>query len=98
MNQPREDPAMRRCCAVFVAGLLCFANGCVLGVGWLPDSTGFVFTTPKGQLVAYDIATKKQRVVLQDPAAITTCWAAISPSGKKIALAHLEGTAGKDEA
>ena len=89
---------MRPCAAVFLAALLCCANGCVLGVGWLPDSSGFVFTTPKGHLVAYDIATKKQRIVLQDPAAATTCWPAVSPSGKKVALVHLQGVAQKNEA
>ena len=70
--------------------LVCVFSGCVHGVGWLVDSSGFVFTTAKGHLIAYDIATKKQRILLTDRAAATTAWPAVSPDGKQIALARLE--------
>lgn len=68
---------------------LCLA-GCVLGVGWLPDSSGFVFTAPDGRLVAYDIASREQRVILTDPAAKSTLQPAVSTDGKRVALAELE--------
>lgn len=80
---------MRPCCAILTAGLVCFLQGCVPGVGWLPDSSGFVCTSAKGHLIVYDLATKKHRVILQDPAAATTCWPAIGPKSKRIALAHV---------
>jgi hypothetical protein len=83
---------------MFPAALLCVLPGCVLGVAWLPDSSGFFFTTPKGDLVAYDYATKKQRVILRDKSAATTAWPAISPDGKKIALAQLGASDDKNDA
>jgi hypothetical protein len=85
-----EEPAMRRIAAVLLAGLTCLLQGCVLGVGWLPNSSGFVYTTPQGRLMAYDIAAKKCRLVLEDPAAKTTAWPGMSPTGKRIALAHVK--------
>jgi hypothetical protein len=84
-----EEIAMRRCCAILAASFVCFLQGCIPGVSWLPDSSGFVFTTPKGRLVVYDLPTRKHRVILQDSTAATTCLPAISPSGKRIALGHL---------
>lgn len=89
---------MRRICAFLLPAILCFVPGCVLGVAWLPDSSGFIFTTPKGHLLAYDFATKKHRIILEDKAATTTCWPALSPDGKKVALVHLGGHDDKDEA
>lgn len=88
---------MRRWSALLLM-LLCGVPGCVLGVGWLPDSSGFVFTTPQGDLVAYDYAKKKQRVILNDKAAATTAWPAVHPDGKKVALVHLGGQDDKNKA
>jgi hypothetical protein len=94
----KEELAMRRCCAILAAGFVCLLQGCVPGVAWLPDSSRFVFTTPKGHLVVYDLGTRKHRVILQDTAAATTCWPGISPSGKRIALALLRDSGDKKDA
>ena len=88
---------MPRWCAFLTAGLTFCLPGCVLGVGWLPDSSGFVYTTPQGRLMAYDIAAKKSRLVLEDPAAKTTAWPGISPTGKRVALAHLKEADGQQD-
>jgi hypothetical protein len=97
-HHAKEEIAMRRCCAILAAIFVCFLQGCIPGVGWLPDSSGFVYTTPKGRLVVYDLATRKHRVILQDAAAATTCWPAISPSSKRIALGHLHDSDDKKTA
>jgi hypothetical protein len=68
--------------------LLIVIPGCVNGVGWLPDSSGFVFTTDRGQLVLYDIATTTARVLVEDTKS-NTYWPAVSPDGAKIAVARL---------
>ncbi len=81
---------MRSSMAFAAVCLICLLPGCVPGVGWLPDSSGFVYTTPQGELVAYDLATKQGRPLLKDPAAATTCWPAVSKGGK-VALARLHG-------
>jgi hypothetical protein len=80
---------MRAFQIAIAAALLTFGSGCIPGVAWLPDSSGFIYTTTKGHLVVYDCKAKKQRVILEDAAAATTAWPALSPDGKKIALAHL---------
>lgn len=89
---------MRKYVAYLFAFSVCLLQGCVPGVGWFPDSSGFVYTTSKGHLVVYDLATKTNRVILKDPAAATTCWPAVSPSGKRIALAHLQDSDDKKDA
>lgn len=81
--------------AIIVMFLLCCLSACNLGVAWLPDSSGFVFTTSAGHLVHYDAASKKQRVLVTDKAAAVTCWPAVSPDGKKIAVAGLDGAKGE---
>lgn len=87
---------MRRFLVLLAGVLVLSLQGCVLGVAWLPDSSGFIFTTPKGDLVAYDYAARKQHILFRDEAAATTAWPAISPDGKKIALAHLASPDGKE--
>ncbi len=76
---------------------LMFLPGCVLGVGWLPDSSGFYYTTPSGKLMAYDLKAKKSRLVWEDAAAAETTWPAVSGDGKAIALARLTGLGNEAE-
>jgi hypothetical protein len=89
---------MRRISVSLLAGLLFCLVGCIPGVGWLPDSSGFVYTTPGGELRAYDLATKKHRLVVVDNAAKTTAWPAVSPDGKQVALADLTSDAREEKA
>jgi hypothetical protein len=59
-------------------------------VGWLPDSSGFVYTAGKDfdRLIHYDLVTGQRRVLVEKmPAHAPTV--ALSPDGKRIAVAHL---------
>jgi hypothetical protein len=71
-----------------VALLPLLLAGCVPGPGWLPDSSGFVYTGgPKGdQLRLYDLKTKKSRVLVEKEAG--PAWPRLSPDGKRIAVAR----------
>jgi Tol biopolymer transport system component len=57
---------------------------------WLPDSSGFVYTTSKQQLLRYDVATGKTQVLVADTGT-KTLSPAVSPDGKRIAVARLHG-------
>jgi hypothetical protein len=75
--------------------LLLSASGCI-PVGWLPDSSGFVYTAGKDfdRLIHYDLATGQRRVLVEKmPAHAPTV--ALSPDGKRIAVGHLRR--GKDK-
>jgi hypothetical protein len=70
--------------------------GCVPTV-WLPDSSGFIYVKPvqvageaSGQLVHYDLQKKTSRVIVEDIGKATV-WPALSPVGKRIAVARLTG-------
>ena len=63
-------------------------EGCIDGVGWLPDSSGFVFTAEDGRLVHFDVKSRKERVLVADTDS-NTFWPAVSPDGKRIAVARL---------
>src|SRR5262245_22649580 len=85
---PINGPHLARRILVWVPCLLALA-GC-RPVGWLPDSSGFVYTDDKpcSRLVHYDVTTGKRTVlVAQMPA--HTPWPAVSPDGKHIAVARL---------
>src|SRR5437660_11025954 len=74
------------------------AAGCRT-VGWLPDSSGFVYTDDRDcrRLVHYDVTTGKRNVlVAQMPA--RTPWPAVSPDGKHVAVARLLKAAGQKKA
>jgi hypothetical protein len=66
------------------------ASGCVPGVGWLPDSSGFIYTAgARGQkLVHYDLAQGRRQVLVEDTGAETN-WPAVRPDGRQIAVAKL---------
>jgi hypothetical protein len=76
--------------------LLICSTGCIPGITWLPDSSGFVYRS--GQVYApseeriervyFDLATKKQRAIVDDNQ-MSTIWPAVSPDGKSVAVARL---------
>jgi hypothetical protein len=71
-----------------IVGLAVLASGCVNGVGWLPNASGFVYPTNKCQLVLFDLKTKAAKVLVADTGT-NTYWPAVSPNGKRIAVAGL---------
>jgi hypothetical protein len=74
-----------------VSALLGFSSGCwYLDVAWLPASSGFIYMTPKRELVRYDVATGQRQVLVADTRT-TTVSPAVSPDGKRIAVARLVG-------
>jgi hypothetical protein len=76
---------------------LLLLTGCVPGVAWLPDSSGFVYTAGKDyqQLVHFDVAKKQRRILVEDTKA-PTFWPAVSPDGQQIAVAQLAGAEAKN--
>ncbi len=105
-----HGPLGRRTFATLSARLtipLAFAlalSGCV-PTTWLPDSSGFIYVKPikgkeanaratGGELIHYDIAKKFGRVVVPDIGP-GTLWPAISPDGKRIAVARFKGAPGQ---
>src|SRR5262249_52509859 len=93
-----RTPWLRR----FFTGLALAAGlasaGCVPGVCWLPDSSGIIYTGGKkyDRLLQYDLAEGKPKVLVADTGA-PTLWPAVSPDGRKIAVARV-GIDGKDRA
>jgi hypothetical protein len=74
--------------AVMAAGLT--SAGCVPTTSWLPDSSGVVYTAGKdfNQLAVYDFKKGEQRVLVADTGAPTLA-PAVSPDGKRVAVAKL---------
>jgi hypothetical protein len=64
--------------------------GCVPNVAWLPDSSGFAYLggATGRQLVLYDAAAGRPRVLVADTGANTE-WPAVSPDGRRVAVARL---------
>jgi hypothetical protein len=61
--------------------------GCIPSVAWFPDSSGLVFTEKDGRrLVHFDVKTRQCQVLVEDTRA-KTLWPAVSPDGKRIAVA-----------
>src|SRR5262245_50691619 len=72
------------------AFVLLLLSGCVPAVAWKPDSSGFVYTDKKGsRLLEYDLKAKKSRILVADTGT-KTIWPAMSPDGKRIAMARNE--------
>jgi hypothetical protein len=75
---------------LFQIGLLLVVSGCVPGVAWRPDSSGFVYTDREGKrLLDFDLKTKKSSVLVADTGT-ATAWPAMSPDGKQLAVARAE--------
>jgi hypothetical protein len=93
LNQPRQWRVIQSL-ALALGGVLLPISGCI-PVGWLPDSSGFIYTGGRefDRLIHYDLATGEHRVLLEKMPAHTPT-VAISPEGKRIAVAHLRR--GKD--
>src|SRR5262245_35959121 len=73
------------------SGLFClFALAGCVPVIWLPDSSGFVYCEGGNaqRIVFYDVKKSERRVVVEKTPA-STPWPAVSPEGKKIAVARL---------
>jgi hypothetical protein len=70
--------------------ILAVNTGCYTEVVWLPDSSGFIYTTPEGRLVRYDVTTEKRQVLVADTGTKTTL-PALNPEGKRVAVARLLG-------
>jgi hypothetical protein len=64
--------------------------GCLPGAAWLPDSSGIVYTGGKEftKLIHYDLTRGEQKILVADTRA-PTLWPAVSPDGKRIAVAHI---------
>ncbi len=85
MNHPL---ARLRGLAVLAATLAAGSAGCIPpGIAWFPDSTGFVYTggKDKKQLMVFEVGQKKGRAL--PVKAGSPAWPAVSPDGKRIALA-----------
>lgn len=71
-----------------IAALL---SGCDFGyVVWLPDSSGFLYTTPQRELIRVDVDRTRRRVLVADTGTLTVL-PALSPDAKRIAAAQLFG-------
>jgi hypothetical protein len=70
-------------------------GGCAFpGVAWRPDSSGFVYADKGGRrLVSFDMKTKKTRELVADTGT-NTAWPAVSPDGKRVAVARCEARKG----
>jgi hypothetical protein len=79
--------------------LLIGAAGCIPdSVVWLPDSSSFVYTDKQGsRLNCYDLMKGARKVIVENTST-KTCWPAVSPDGKRLAVAKIESStaAGSD--
>jgi hypothetical protein len=73
-----------------VLGAALSSAGCVPGVGWLPDSTGFIYTSGADytQLCHFDLQKNERHVLVGDTGA-PTGWPAVRSDGQRVAVAKL---------
>jgi hypothetical protein len=77
--------------------LILLANtGCIPGITWLPDSSGFIYTTYSRNLIHFDVAKGKERTIVDDTET-GTFWPGVSPDGKQVAVARLTHEKGKPD-
>jgi hypothetical protein len=80
---------LRRGAFAALACVTLLGSGCLPGVVWLPDSSGFIYVARDGKkltrLVHFDVATKKARTLAEK--IDETAQPALSPDGKRIAVA-----------
>jgi hypothetical protein len=81
---------MRRKRALLLLVVLLVCSGCIPAITWLPDSSGFVYTAGRhgNQLMYFDLA-KKEPQTLVEGTKCETLRPAVSPDGKRIALAKI---------
>lgn len=97
LNGPRSFHmnSQRMLITAVVLLLLVGTTGCITGITWLPDSSGFIYmkgdSNDRPELVHFDLVTKKQRTIVTDEKIKDWCWPAISPDGKSVAVARLLG-------
>lgn len=83
--------ACMKCWSTTIIAILSISvTGCIPGITWLPDSSGFVYSAgPNCQrLMLYDLAKSTQKTVLADTKA-GTVMPGVSPDGKQFAVARL---------
>jgi hypothetical protein len=86
----------RKLMFVTLSAILLGSTGCdYTKVVWLPDSSGFCYTTPKRELVRFDVATGKRQVLVADTRTLTTL-PALSPDGTRLGIARLYGSGDTD--
>jgi hypothetical protein len=87
---------LRQLSVFSVALSLVASTGCIPGVAWLPDSSGFVYTAGKDyqQLVLFDVIKRERHILVEDTKA-PTFWPAVSPDGRQIAVARHSRTDNK---
>jgi hypothetical protein len=88
--------SLRPLAAAVVGMALTSLTGCV-PTTWLPDSSGFIYVKPvkvagepSRQLLHYDLQKKASSVIVEDVGKVTM-WPALSPDGKRLAVARLNG-------
>jgi hypothetical protein len=89
---------LRRSALLLLFALALASTGCIPGVAWLPDSSGFVYTSGKDfkTLILYDLDKGQGRILVKDTGA-PTLWPAVSPDGKRIAVAKMGLQVGQKE-
>jgi hypothetical protein len=95
--RPERTSWRRRVVSALALAAGLASSGCVPGAAWLPDSSGLIYTGGKNydRLIHYDLAKGEQKILVADTGA-PTFWPAVSPDGKRIAVAKAEA-AGKDK-
>jgi hypothetical protein len=91
--------SLRRLALLLPLSLMLFMTGCVpLGMVWMPDSSGFIYPAGKQaeQIMFYDAAKRAHRVLIENTGA-TTLIPALSPDGKRIAVARIRRVEGHGE-